>query len=94
MSTNLEERWGRFDTRALYEALTAQRTARGLSWEQVATELGVSATTLRNTSRGGRLEVDGMLRMVGWLERTVESFVAPGYLVMQQGPGTRRDRAQ
>ena len=94
MSTSLEERWGRFDTRALYEALNEQRTARGLSWEEVARELGVSSSMLRNTARGGRLEVDGMLRMVGWLERTVESFVAPGYLVMQQRPETRRDPAQ
>ncbi len=90
MSTSLEERWGRFDTRALYEALDEQRLARGLSWEQVATELGVSSTTLRNTARGGRLEVDGMLRMVGWLGRTVESFVAPGHVVMERRTGERR----
>jgi transcriptional regulator with XRE-family HTH domain len=65
----------RFDARALYRELDAQRTARGLTWTQVAAETGVSASTLRNTERGGRLEVDGMLAMVAWLGRTVEDFV-------------------
>lgn len=64
----------RFDTRALYQALDAQRTARNLSWADVARETGVAATTLKNTQNGSRLEVDGMLAMVAWLGRTVESF--------------------
>lgn len=64
----------RFDTRALHLALDAQRQERGLTWEQAAREVGVSASTLRRTALGGRLEVDGMLLMVGWLGRTVESF--------------------
>jgi len=29
---------------------------------------------LTRTKAGGRLEVDGMLNMVRWLSRTVESF--------------------
>jgi len=64
----------RFDTRALYEALDAQRAARGLTWADIARETGVAASTLKNTAKGGRLEVDGMLAMVHWLGRTVESF--------------------
>lgn len=64
----------RFDTRALYQALDAQRTARGLTWADVGRETGVAAATLKNTQKGGRLEVDGMLAMVHWLGRTVESF--------------------
>ena len=65
---------GRFDVRALYAALDSQRRERGMSWRQVASEIGVSATTLTRTKQGGRLEVDGMLAMVRWLGRTVESF--------------------
>ncbi len=65
---------GRFDARALYIALDAQRRTRGMSWRQVASETGVSASTLTRTKLGGRLEVDGMLAMVRWLGRTVESF--------------------
>lgn len=65
----------RFDAVALYRALDAKRTARGLTWAQVAAETGVSVTTLRGTQRGGRLEVDGMLAMVAWVGLPVEAFV-------------------
>lgn len=65
----------RFDARALYEALDAQRRARALTWADVARETGVAAATLTRTKEGGRLEVDGMLAMVAWLDRSVESFV-------------------
>ena len=64
----------RFDSPALYQALDAQRSSRGLAWADVARETGVAAATLKNTQKGGRLEVDGMLAMVAWLGRTVESF--------------------
>ena len=64
----------RFDPKALYAALDEQRRERGLSWAQVAKETGVAAATLKRTEQGGRLEVDGVLAMVGWLGRTVESF--------------------
>ena len=64
----------RFDGKALHAALDEQRTRRGLSWADVARETGVSVSTLTGTKRGGRLEVDGVLAMTGWLDRTVESF--------------------
>lgn len=65
----------RFDAKALYAALDAQRVARGLTWSQVAAATGVAAATIRRTEKGGRLEVDGMLAMVNWLGRPVEDFV-------------------
>jgi len=74
---------GRFDVKALYAALDAQRRARSITWQQVASETSVSATTLTRTRHGGRLEVDGMLAMVRWLNRTVESFVASAHLEKQ-----------
>ena len=64
----------RFDARALYEALDAQRASRGLTWADVARETGVAVATLKRTAGGGRLEVDGMLAMVAWLGRSIESF--------------------
>lgn len=64
----------RFDPEALYAALDEQRGSRGMSWQQVAAEIGVSAATVTRTKQGGRMEVDGMLAMVRWLDRTVESF--------------------
>jgi transcriptional regulator with XRE-family HTH domain len=66
---------GRFNAAALYEAMDAQRRARGMSWAQVGAEMGVSPSTLTRTKLGGRMEVDGMLAMVRWVGRTVESFV-------------------
>lgn len=65
----------RFDAKALYGALDQRRAERGLTWAQVAGEMGVSRATLTRTRTGGRMEVDGMLAMVGWLGVPVERFV-------------------
>jgi transcriptional regulator with XRE-family HTH domain len=65
----------RFDAAALYAALDAQRNAQGITWKQVAEEIGVSVATIQRVRSGGRMEVDGMLAMVYWLEVSVESFV-------------------
>ena len=64
----------RFDSKALYEALDAQRQKRGLTWKQVALEIGVAETTIKRTRQGGRMEVDGMLAIVAWLKVPVETF--------------------
>lgn len=76
----------RFDTKALYAALETERLARGLSWQQVAEAIGVSASTMTRTRAGGRLEVDGMLAMVTWLGLPVEYFVRD--VVSWGGPAT------
>lgn len=65
----------RFDSRALFEALDRQRSARSMTWEQIAGEMGVSAATIKRLRGGGRMEVDGMLAMVQWLGVPVETFV-------------------
>ena len=65
----------RFDAKALHNALDEQRKRRDMSWTDVSNEIGVSASTLRRTKGGGRLEVDGMLAMVDWLNEKVETFV-------------------
>jgi transcriptional regulator with XRE-family HTH domain len=65
----------RFDSIALFNALDEQRKARKMTWKQVADQIGVSQSTIMRTRSGGRLEVDGMLQMVGWLSSTVETFV-------------------
>ena len=64
----------RFDPTALYAALDAERKFRGVSWKQIAAETGVSDSTISRTKRGGRMEVDGVLALVGWLGVPVESF--------------------
>ena len=65
----------RFDSEALHAALDRQRASRGISWAQAAKEIGVSAATIARLPDGGRLEVDGMLAMVGWLGVPVEHVV-------------------
>jgi len=65
----------RFDAAALYRALEERRAQRGLTWEQIARDTGVSKTTISRTREGGRMEVDGMLALVRWLGVPVETFV-------------------
>lgn len=65
----------RFDAKALHQALDAQRKRRDMSWTDVSQEIGVSASTLRRTKDGGRMEVDGMIAMVCWLGEKVETFI-------------------
>jgi len=65
----------RFDGKDLYKALDEKRRELGMTWAQVAAEIGVSTTTITRTRTGGRMEVDGMLAMVNWLGVPVETFV-------------------
>ena len=65
----------RFDAKALHKALDDQRIRRDMSWSEVSKEIGVSASTLRRTKDGGRMEVDGMIAMVDWLGEKVETFL-------------------
>jgi transcriptional regulator with XRE-family HTH domain len=65
----------RFDTKALYAALDARRRSRGMSWQQVALEVGgVNASGLIRLAKGGRIGAHNVLAVAGWLGRTVASF--------------------
>lgn len=65
----------RFDSKALYQALEQKRKERGLTWSDISREIGVSSSTMTRTKHGGRMEVDGMIAMVGWLDEKVETFI-------------------
>lgn len=80
-----------FSLRALFEALDAQRQARGLSWAQVMRQMSgqsnmrsrshghaLSASTVKATRIRTVSEADGILQMLLWLDRAPESFV-PGH---------------
>jgi hypothetical protein len=69
----LVRRW--FDRPALYAALDEQRRGRGISWQQLARETGVAASTIVATKRAGFMETDGMLAMVRWLVCNPEEFI-------------------
>jgi hypothetical protein len=83
----MPERFADFDIAALYDALDAQRMARGLSWQAAVGEINsgfagtparpVSASTVTGMRGRANIEGDGVLQMLLWLGRTPESFV-PG----------------
>jgi hypothetical protein len=65
----------RFDTKALYAALNAQRHAKGLTWNDVASEMGIgSSNPLRSLAKGGLTGFPIVMRMVGWLGRPAAAF--------------------
>ncbi len=64
-----------FDSPALYAALDTRRRARGISWQQVAREIGVAPSTIGRTKKGGPMETDGILVMVRWLDCNPEQFI-------------------
>lgn len=66
-----------FDFDALQDAVDVRRKERGLSWAQVASETGVSVSTIRKMQNGRVAEGDGVLSVLRWLGRTPESFI-PG----------------
>jgi hypothetical protein len=40
-----------------------------VSWSALGQEIGVAAATMQRLRQGGRMEVDGLLALVGWLGR-------------------------
>src|SRR5262245_16365800 len=73
-----------FDLAALFDALDAQRQARGLSWAEVMREVNrgiatraVASSTVTRLRTQKVAEADGVLQMLRWLRRAPESFV-PG----------------
>ena len=66
----------RFDTRAMYEALNAQRVERGLTWKQVAKELpGFRDSMLTNLASGPLIGFPRVMLLTQWLGRAAASFV-------------------
>ena len=65
----------RFDTGKLYSALDAQRKERGMSWKEVASEIGgFSAASLTRLSKGGRTGFPHVMRIARWLGRPAACF--------------------
>jgi hypothetical protein len=65
----------RFDTRAIYAALDAQRAERGMLWREVAAEVGgVTAASLTRLAYGGRVGCPDVMSIVEWLARPAASF--------------------
>jgi hypothetical protein len=70
------ERILRFDTRAMYEALNAQRMERGLAWKQVTKELpGFTESMLANLASGPLIGFPRVMLLTQWLGREAADFV-------------------
>jgi transcriptional regulator with XRE-family HTH domain len=62
------------DVRALHAALDAARSAKGLSWRQVAKEIGVSASTISRMTNGLKPDLGAFAAMTTWLRMPAERF--------------------
>ena len=65
----------RINVPALYAALDAQREAAGLSWRQLAKNLGLSPSTFTRLANKHRPDVDAFAALVAWLGQPAESFI-------------------
>ena len=66
---------GAFDTAGFFRALDVQRRAQHLTWRDVATKSGVSASTLTRISQGKRPDVDGLASLLNWSGLVAEDFI-------------------
>jgi len=74
-----------FDLKALYAALDAERTARGLTWTQATREINsvgpipqlhpIATSTITGLRTKHVAEAAGVLQMLRWLRRAPESFM-------------------
>ena len=65
----------RWNTRALFDALNAERASRQLTWTGLAREIeGFTPNMLTNLSRGGRTGFPHVMRIVRWLGHPAVTF--------------------
>ena len=65
----------RFDTRRLHAALNTTRAARGLTWQQIASDVDMSAASLTHLSKGGRTGFPHVVRLARWLGAPTSHFI-------------------
>jgi transcriptional regulator with XRE-family HTH domain len=65
----------KIDVQGLYAALDAERTARGLSWRQLAKEIDVSPSLLSRLGNELRPDADRFATLVRWLNMPAEQFM-------------------
>jgi hypothetical protein len=64
----------RFDTKKLHAAVDAHRIERGLTWKEIASEIGVGVSSLAHLSAGGRTSFPQVMRILSWLESPATEF--------------------
>jgi transcriptional regulator with XRE-family HTH domain len=66
----------RFDTKALYDALSDARRDRGMTWKQIASELpGFTESMLTNLAKGPAIGFPRVMLLTQWLERPAAAFM-------------------
>jgi transcriptional regulator with XRE-family HTH domain len=68
-------RRGSFDADGFYAALDLERQSRRLTWKEVASEAGISASTLSRMKQGKRPDVDSLAALASWSGLDVDNFV-------------------
>ena len=71
----MDDRTSRFDVTALHAAMDAQRRSRRLTWKDVATETGISASTLTRLSQGRHPDVNSLAALTAWLGLPADHFM-------------------
>lgn len=66
---------GGFDAPAFFSALDAERQVRRITWKQLATEAGISQSTLTRLAQGRRPDVDSLAVLVDWAGLKADDFV-------------------
>ncbi|MGH3648479.1 MAG: helix-turn-helix domain-containing protein [Micromonosporaceae bacterium] len=64
----------KIDVSRLYAALDGARRSKGLSWRQLAAEVGCSPSTMTRLANGDRPDVDAFLSLTKWLKMPGETF--------------------
>ena len=64
----------RIDVPRLHAALDGARRSRGLSWRQLAAEVGCSPSTMTRLANGHRPDVDAFVALTAWLKMPAEEF--------------------
>lgn len=66
------------DVRLLHSALDKARESQGLSWRQLAKEIGVSASTISRMANDLKPDVTAFAAMTMWLKMRAEDFYVGG----------------
>lgn len=63
-----------FDSDGFFAALDAARVSRGVHWKTIASEAGVSASTLTRMGQGRRPDVDSFAALASWARLDPDAF--------------------
>jgi len=63
------------DLAVFHAVLDAKRKADGLSWREVASRAGVSASTLSRIQKGHAPDLDGFARLVRWSGASADELI-------------------